>query len=305
MRKMSNNKDSNNQDYKEISYFKYLFGLDLSKDENNVLFILLLILITLALLITIKFIVIKSTFVCILFFVLSLLFFYMLFKVFSFTLLYVSQIEIHLNQRGDNTILFNQKFILNKFLEKNEKSGISLFLITFLKDKDKIKRGKKINKEKIAVYFILKKYIEYLIQYKSHKYVIYYASVAFIITSLIFFNLLVFLNNVDINDSNRNIIFFFSLLYILITIIASYLPFLESFRKRFIGYHIYKYTINDILIDDNLDKKKEDENRIGDVLAIVFGVLFSLYVTMAFNTVYNVNVDIKKISIVEEAYNGK
>jgi len=116
-------------------------------------------------------------------------------------------------------------------------------------------------------------------------------------TSIAFYGLILELNSSFINDENRNFLFLYSIFYILYIIYYSYSPYLDREQKIFFRDYIKGFPREYFLIDDNLDRQKEDIKKSSDVLAIVFGVLFSLYIGLAYNTIYTVGVDIKKISV--------
>ena len=213
--------------------------------------------------------------------------------IFEFLLLSPNTIKIFHNKNTNLLLNFNQK----KYLDEKIKNKEKIFFVTWLGKKEEDSKLKK------AIYFYTNyKYIQYLRKYELHSYTLMYLVKIFILTVIAFWGLMLILT-IDSKNISSNGIFLFSICYILYIIFASYVTYSEKEQDIFFKESLRGFPENYFLLDSNLDIESKEEQKSFDVLAIVFGVLFTLYVTLAYNSIYTVGVDIKKISIESEVIN--
>jgi hypothetical protein len=228
------------------------------------------------------------------FFTCSMFFAFFIYKMLLLTPF--KRIKIYKKKSNINLIEFKQSQYLSpkKYFPKQELNKYiqNTFLVSWM--------GKNIREDELkrAIYFsVLERYHKYKKEYKRHDYIAGYIIKSFLFTAIAFHGLIVFLTNININLENQNIIFLFVLSYIIFIITISYFPYIdeeqELFFKRFID--IKDFNRDYLLIDDNLDRTSKREFTT-DVLAIVFGVLFGLYIGIAFNIIYTSDVKLKYIS---------
>jgi len=205
--------------------------------------------------------------------------------------------EIHYKTLSHNIMNFNQQSYFdtyNKFknnLKKHDFLKKIIFFVTWTGKEKEIYK-----KEKACFFFANYKYLEYLKKYKTHKYISNFIIKTFIITSFAFFALVLLLTNLSIDYSNQNIIFFFSVSYIIYIMSFAYATYLDREQDRYFSQYLKDFPMRFFLLSDNLDLEEEDIAKTSDALSIVFGVLFTLYVTLSFNMIYSTNVNIKDIS---------
>jgi len=210
--------------------------------------------------------------------------------IFKFILLYPNTIKIFYNKNNDSLLDFNQKKYLDEKV-KNLKSNQKIFFVTWLGKKEENSKLKR------AIYFYANyKYIQYLKKYEVHSYTLMYLVTIFTLTAIAFWGLILILT-ITPKSINPNAIFLFSIFYILYIIFVSYITYSEKEQDLFFKENLRGFPENYFLLDSNLDTENKEEKKSFDVLAIVFGVLFTLYITLAYSTIYTVSVDIKKISI--------
>jgi len=220
---------------------------------------------------------------------------------FKFILLTNYDFEIFKKESEYNLIGSNQSSYLNSYIEdtslnrkdrKNRKNRRDIFFVAWLGDK-------KIDKDTLdrAIYFdISYRYLEYLKNYKPHQYIFGYIIRIFISTALAFHGLMVLLTNIYLGNSNQNILFFFALSYIIYIAYITYLPYIEIEQKIFFGSYLRGIKYKYFLVDDNLDREEEERSsRYTDVISIVFGVLFVLYVTLAYDAIYTADINVKYV----------
>jgi hypothetical protein len=218
----------------------------------------------------------------------SILFSFFLFKFFLFK----SNIKIF-KKFKENIIGFRQSSYRDIYLNKITKEKEYVFFVTWLGNNDKSQND--LNK---AIYFhIYYEYLKYLKTYRLHKYIVLYVVKSFISTAFAFHGLVVLLTSINININNQNIIFFFALAYIIYIISMAYIPYIEREQRFFFKNHIKDFKKENFLVDDNLYRVDEQSKKSADVLGIVFGVLFSLYITLVQDIIYITDVDIKSVSV--------
>lgn len=208
--------------------------------------------------------------------------------------------EIFYKKSTDNILNFDQiKYFnyYNEYINNKKKYNYlkkKIFFISWLGNKNK-KNGKPKDIEKACYFFANYQYLHYLKEYKTHKYLSLFTIKTFIITALSFFALVLILTNISINLANQNIIFLFSISYIIYILSFAYLALLDSEQERYFSYYLKDFPKRYFLESNNLDKEKEDLSKTSDSLSIVFGVLFTLYTTLSYNMIYTTNVNIKYI----------
>jgi len=208
--------------------------------------------------------------------------------------------EIFYKVSTHNILSFEQAKYFNYYNEYvNNKKKYNylkkkIFFISWIGNRYK-KNGKPKDIEKACYFFANYQFLHYLKEYKTHRYLSLFTIKTFIITAISFFALVLILTNISINLSNQNLVFLFSISYIIYILSFAYLALLDSEQEKYFSFYLKGFPSRYFLESNNLDKEKEDTSKTSDSLSIVFGVLFTLYTTLAYNMIYTTNVNIKYI----------
>ena len=222
-----------------------------------------------------------------------IIFFLFCFYFFIYKILIAFQNRFILMYSMQNIFLtdFKQKKYYNEFIAKNNTVKNLIFIINTKDHKSYLK------KEKYLYFFSLYHTLKYLKEYQTHKYITYYIIKTFLLSSIAFTVLTIFINSIDITNFNPDFLFIFSVFYIVYFLAYIYIPYLDKTQDRFFYSNIPRNLLRKdsdghFLITDNFLRVDEDKKKSADVLAIVFGVLFTLYTTLAFNLIYTISVKI-------------